>query len=82
MSFRKVHLRQLYVDALDGEVEYDAEGNETKTLNTKQLLDLDKMLAATPKLFDDYKKIKQDYEEEKVIRKGKRHGSLTDDGVL
>jgi hypothetical protein len=82
MNFRKTHIRQLYVDAIDGDVDYDEEGNETKVLNTKQLLDLDKMLAATPKLFEDYKKIKQDYEEEKIKGKGKRLGSLTDEDVI
>jgi hypothetical protein len=50
--------------------------------DTDELVKLDKMLAATPKMFDDYKKIKQDYEEEKTHKQGKSIKSLSDDDVI
>jgi len=50
--------------------------------DTDELVKLDKMLANTPKLFDDYKKIKKDYEEEKVTKKGKHNKSLTEAGEI
>ena len=34
------------------------------------------------KLFDDYKKIKKDYEEEKITKKGKNIVSLTESGEI
>jgi hypothetical protein len=50
--------------------------------DTDELVKLDKMLANTPKLFEDYKKIKKDYEEEKVTKKGKHNKSLTEAGEI
>ena len=42
------------------------------------ILKLDKALAQTPKMFDDFKRIKQSYEEEKTRKKGTRIQSLSD----
>lgn len=50
--------------------------------DTDELVKIDKMLANTPKMFEDYKKIKKDYEEEKVTKKGKTIASLSDTGEL
>lgn len=50
--------------------------------DTDELVKLDKMLSNTPKMFEDYKKIKKDYEEEKVTKKGKTISSLSDSGEL
>jgi hypothetical protein len=50
--------------------------------DTDELVKLDKMLSNTPKMFEDYKKIKKDYEEEKVTKKGKSISSLSDSGEL
>jgi len=50
--------------------------------DTDELVKIDKMLANTPKMFEDYKKIKRDYEEEKVTKKGKTIASLSDTGEL
>jgi hypothetical protein len=50
--------------------------------NTDELVKLDKMLSNTPKMFEDYKKIKKDYDEEKVTKKGKSIASLSDSGEI
>ena len=50
--------------------------------DTDELVKLDKMLSNTPKMFEDYKKIKRDYEEEKTTKKGKSISSLSDSGEL
>lgn len=50
--------------------------------NTDELVKLDKMLSNTPKLFEDFKKIKKDYEEEKITKKGKHINSLTESGEI
>ena len=50
--------------------------------DTDELVKIDKMLANTPKMFEDYKKIKKDFEEEKVTKKGKTIASLSDSGEL
>lgn len=50
--------------------------------DTDELVKLDKMLSNTPKMFEDYKKIKKDYEEEKTTKKGKTINSLSDSGEL
>ena len=47
-----------------------------------ELVKIDKMLANTPKMFEDYKKIKKDYEEERTTKKGKKILSLTDSGEI
>ena len=50
--------------------------------DTDELVKLDKMLSNTPKMFEDYKKIKKDYEEEKVTKKGKSISSISDSGEI
>jgi hypothetical protein len=56
--------------------------NAMGDLDTKALADVDRMLALTPKLFDDYNKIKQTFEEEKIHKKGKSTPSLSDEDAL
>lgn len=56
--------------------------NAIQAGDTDELVKLDKMLSNTPKMFEDYKKIKRDYEEEKTIKKGKSIASLSDSGEL
>ena len=51
-------------------------------LDTKALADVDKMLALTHKLFDDYNKIKTTFEEEKIQKKGKQTFSLSDEDAI
>lgn len=51
-------------------------------LDTKALADVDKMLALTPKLFDDYNKIKSTFEEDKLHKKGKSTPSLSDNDEI
>ena len=65
MSLRDKGIKEFYVDAIE---EKDAD----------VILKLDKALAATPKMFDDYKRIKESYEEEKTRKKGTRIASLSD----
>ena len=65
MSLRDKGIKEFYVDAI-----------ETKDADV--ILKLDKALAATPKMFDDYKRIKESYEEEKTRKKGTRIASLSD----
>jgi hypothetical protein len=50
--------------------------------DTDELVKLDKMLSNTPKMFEDYKKIRKDYEEEKTTKKGKHINSLSDSGEI
>lgn len=50
--------------------------------DTDELVKLDKMLSNTPKMFEDYKKIRKDYEEEKTTKKGKHIASLSDSGEI
>jgi len=50
--------------------------------DTDELVKIDKMLANTPKMFEDFKKIKRDYEEEKTQKKGKTIASLSDSGEI
>jgi len=65
MSLRDKGIKEFYVGAIE---EKDAD----------VILKLDKALAATPKMFDDYKRIKESYEEEKTRKKGTRIASLSD----
>lgn len=62
-------LKELYTELMSVEAE---------NINTKSLKDIDSMLAATPKMFDDYKKVKSDYEEEKKSKSGSKILSLSD----
>jgi hypothetical protein len=73
MVMRDTTLKKLYKDALAVSVH---------DVDTKTLKDLDSMLTATPKMFEDYKKIKKEYEEELVKKKGKKNRSLSDLGEL
>jgi hypothetical protein len=50
--------------------------------DTDELVKIDKMLALTPKMFDDYKKVRKDFEEEKTTKKGKHIKSLTESGDI
>lgn len=69
MNMRDTSIKELYAAALkEGDVD--------------ELVKIDKMLANTPKMFEDYKKIKKDYEEEKTLKKGKRNKSLSDSGDI
>ena len=69
MTMRDTSLKDLYRTAIE-------QGD------TDELVKLDKMLSNTPKMFEDYKKIKRDYEEEKTTKKGKTISSLSDSGEL
>jgi len=65
MRLRNNSLKKMYQDAFNNK-------------DTDELVKLDKMLALTPKMFDDYKKIKQDYDEEKIKKKGSKISSISD----
>ena len=65
MSLRNVSLKNMYKEAFERE-------------DTDELVKLDKMLSNTPKMFEEYKKIKLDFEEEKIRRKGSKIKSLSD----
>lgn len=65
MTMRDKSLKDMYKKALE-------EGDAGSLVN------LDKMIANTAKLFQDYSKIKKDYEEEKTTKKGKSISSLSD----
>jgi len=69
MSFRDTAIKDLYKNAI-------------KEKDTDELVKIDKMLSLTPKMFDDYKKIKESYEEEKTHKKGNRITSISDDDVI
>lgn len=69
MTMRDQSIKDLYKKAIEDS-------------DTDELVKIDKMLANTPKMFEDYKKIKRDYEEEKVTKKGKTIASLSDSGEL
>jgi hypothetical protein len=69
MNVRDESLKNMYKDAI-------------LERNFKELVELDKMLANTAKLFQDYKKIKQEYDEDKTTRKGKSIASLSDSGEI
>lgn len=69
MTMRDQSIKDLYKKAIEDS-------------DTDELVKIDKMLANTPKMFEDYKKIKKDYEEEKVTKKGKTIASLSDSGEL
>ncbi len=73
MVMRDTTLKKLYKEALNVNV---------SEVDTKTLKDLDAMLTATPKMFEDYKKVKKEYEEELVKKKGKKNKSLSDAGEL
>jgi len=69
MTMRDQSIKDLYKKAIENS-------------DTDELVKIDKMLANTPKMYEDYKKIKKDYEEEKVTKKGKTIASLSDSGEL
>jgi hypothetical protein len=69
MVMRDNAVKKLYQDALlSGDVD--------------TLVKIDKMLASTPKMFEDYKKIKKDFEEEKTLKKGSKIKSLSDNNEM
>jgi len=70
---RSTSLKKLYKDLLD---------QPPVDVDTKALKEVDSMLANTPKMFEDYKKVRKDYEEEKTSKKGKRNISLSDSGEI
>ena len=65
MSLRNSSLKEMYQEAFDEK-------------DTDELVKLDKMLSNTPKMFDDYKKIRRDFEDEKLQKGGKKKQSLSD----
>lgn len=69
MTMRDQSIKDLYKKAIEDS-------------DTDELVKIDKMLANTPKMFEDYKKIKKDYDEEKVTKKGKSIASLSDAGEI
>jgi hypothetical protein len=73
MTMRSVAMKKLYKDLLD---------QPAVDVDTKALKEVDSMLANTPKMFEDYKKVRKDYEEEKTAKKGKRNVSLSDSGEI
>jgi hypothetical protein len=74
MNLRRTNLRRLYTELI---VDKDVED-----IDTKSLKELDAMLAATPKLFDDYKKVKADFGEELIHKKGTKVKSASDNDEL
>ena len=74
MNLRRTNLRRLYTELIvDKEVD---------DIDTKALKELDAMLAATPKLFDDYKKVKADFVEELIHKKGSKVKSASDNDEM
>jgi len=69
ITMRDESLKLLYKQAIEAK-------------DTDELVKLDKMISNNPKLFEDYKKIKKDYEEEKVTKKGKTIVSLSESGEI
>ena len=69
MVLRDRSIKELYKTAL--------EASDVKTL-----VEIDRMLTNTPKMFSDYKKVKEDFETEKITKKGKRKQSLTEKGEM
>lgn len=65
MKLRSRTIKEMYQEALT-------------TKDTDELIKIDKMLATTPKMFDDYKKIKADYEADKIKKTGKNFKSMSD----
>ncbi len=65
MVLRDKGVKEFYVEAIEER-------------DTDTILKLDKALVQTPKMFDDYKRIKQSYEEEKTRKKGTKIKSLSD----
>lgn len=65
MTLRDKGVKEFYIDALEAK---DAD----------IIVKLDKVLSATPKMFDDYKRIKESYEDEKIKKKGTKIASLSD----
>lgn len=69
MRLRDSTIKEMYQTAL---------GNKA----VKELVELDKMLANTPKMFADYTKVKKEFEEDKLKKKGKTIKSLSDTGEI
>lgn len=73
MNMRSIAMKKLYKELLD---------QPSTDVDTKALREVDTMLANTPKMFEDYKKVRKDYEEEKTAKKGKKNRSLSDSGDI
>ena len=69
MRLRDRSIKEMYEEAINDK-------------NTKMLIDLDKMLASTPRMFQDYQKIKSDFEAEKETKKGRKIQSLSEKGEM
>lgn len=69
MALRNSSLKKMYQEAFE-------------IKDTDELVKLDKMLSATSKMFDEYKKIKLDFEEEKTKKKGVKRNSLSDNDEI
>lgn len=65
MRLRRLNLNEMYVDAFQAK-------------DTDELVKIDKMMASTSKFFEDYRKIKKDYEDDKIRKTGKTIASLSD----
>jgi hypothetical protein len=69
MKMRDNAMKILYQEAL-----------QSKDVDT--LKKIDTMLANTPKMFDDYKKVRKDFEEQKTLKKGSKIKSLSDSNEM
>jgi len=65
MTLRDIGIKDMYKEAMD---DHDAD----------TILKLDRALAQTPKMFDDYKRIRESFEADKVKKTGSRISSLSD----
>jgi hypothetical protein len=74
MTMRSIAMKKLYKELLEDQNALD--------IDTKALKEVDTMLTNTPKMFEDYKKVRKDYEEEKTTKKGKKNLSLSDSREL
>jgi hypothetical protein len=73
MNMRSIAMKKLYKELLEQPI---------ADVDTKALGEVDRMLSNTPKMFEDYKKVRKDYEEEKTAKKGKKNRSLSDSGEI
>ena len=65
MSLRDRGIKDMYKEAMN---DHDAD----------TILKLDRALAQTPKMFDDYKRIKESFEADKIKKQGSKISSLSD----
>lgn len=69
MKLRSRSIKEMYVTAFEEK-------------NIDELVKIDKMLSTTPKMFDDYQKIKADFEADKIKRTGKSITSMSDSNEI